>query len=206
MAKRTGSTFLVAAAALLAACTPTTDRDRYGVGDTGSVTFHNQLATTLYLGGCGHFDYEKRVSGRWVPQSPDMVCVWEGFAEPVPPGTSVVDGFVAREPGLWRLRYRVGVGCASGTPLSQCPTLRSIASNEFVVQTDEPTACVVTGCSSHVCAERHVATTCEFLPHYACYRDANCGHFGPHGSCDWEPTPELIACLEANGAPLLTPR
>lgn len=194
---------LAAAVALLAACTPTTDRERYEVGDAGTVTFANQLrSTTLYLGGCGHFDYEKRVGRRWVPQPPDFVCVWEGYAQPVPPGGVVVDDFVARDPGVWRLRYRVGIGCSDDEPLGRCASVQSVASNEFTVIATEVGGCVVTGCSSQVCAEDPVATTCEVLPHYACYRDATCGRFGDSGACGWEPTPELLDCLEANGANL----
>ena len=196
MASRSGSGrwMLVAAIALLVACAPATDRDRYEVGETGTVTLRNQLATaTLYLGGCGHFEYEKRVGGEWISQGSDSVCVWEGLAEPLGPGAAVVDPIVAREPGTWRLRYPVGLGCSETAPLSQCERVDDLRSNAFEVVEG---GCVVTGCSGQLCAEEHVATTCEWLPHYACYRDARCGRFGAGGSCGWESTPELEACLE----------
>lgn len=194
---------LAVAAALLAACAPATDRDRYEVGETGSVTLRNHLASeTLYLGGCGHFEYEKRVGQDWVGQGSDTVCVWEGFAEPVAPGAAVVDPIVAREPGTWRLRFPVGLGCSEAAPLSECASVETLHSNPFEVVAG---GCVVTGCSGQLCAEEHLATTCEWLPHYACYRDARCGRFGADGRCGWERTPELAACLEGSGAPL-TPR
>ncbi len=185
------------AVALLVACGPVTDRDRYEVGETGVATFHNQLSTTLYLAGCNHFDYEKRVGAAWVSQGPDLACVWEGFAQPVATGETVRDAIRAREPGTWRLRYVVGSGCSADAPLAEpnCAVMREILSNEFEV---EDASCVVTGCSGQICAEEHVASTCEWLPHYACFRDAKCGRFGPDGACGFEPTPELAMCLESS--------
>ena len=198
------------ALAILAACAPETDRDRYEVGESGVATFHNQLGVTLYLGGCGHFDYEKRIGDAWVSQGPDTVCVWAGFADPVPPGDVVVDPIRAREPGTWRLRYQIGAGCSESAPLGvvHCAVIDEIASNEFEVSESE---CVVGGCSGQFCAEEPLASTCEWLPYYACFREARCGRFGPAGSCGWERTPELAACLAELGAnraldPLETPR
>lgn len=185
--------------AALAACAPETDRQRYEVGERGTVRFRNALgATTLWLGGCGHFDYEKQIGDAWVGQGRDVACVWEGFADPLAPGAAVEDEILAREPGVWRLRYAVGVGCSAGAPLSEgsCATVAELASNEFEVVEG---GCVQTGCSGQLCADAHVATTCEWLPHYACYAEpgVRCGGYGPGGSCAFEPTPELAACLDA---------
>lgn len=189
-------------AAFLLACTAQTDRDHYAAGETGIVAFENLADDTVYLGGCSHFDYEKQIDGKWVSQGPDIACVWEGFAEPVPPGASVVDPILAREPGTWRLRYPIGVDCATATPLSErhCRDVGAIVSNPFEVHASD---CVVTGCSGQLCAEEPVASTCEWLPQYACYQSARCGRFGAGGSCAWEPTPALVACLEENRAPAL---
>ncbi len=183
-------------ALLLTACGPATDRDRYQVGESGVATFQNQLSATLYLGGCGHFDYEKRIGNNWVSQGPDAVCVWEGYASPVAPGGLVTDSIRAREPGTWRLRYRVGAGCSEAAPLGDdhCEVIAEIASNAFEVAETE---CVVGGCSDQFCAEEPIASSCEWLPYYACFRAARCGHFGPAGSCGWQPTPELGTCLDA---------
>jgi hypothetical protein len=54
--------------------------------------------------------------------------------------------------------------------------------------------CRVTGCSGQVCADHDVATTCEWQPEYACYRDAQCAR-QPDGSCNWTMTDELASCL-----------
>lgn len=195
---------LAVPAVLLVACLPTTDRDTYAPGDSGSVTIENALRSlTFFLPGCAHFEVQKRIGRRWVTQAPEIECVWEGFAQAVVPGASVTDAFVARDPGHWRLRYSIGLGCSDDEPFSQCATSFPLASNAFEVV--EANDCIVTGCSGQVCAGEPVATTCEWLPHYACFRDARCGHFGPADECAWEPTAELAACLEANGAPL-TPR
>ena len=198
-ARRIGASIVVAC---LVACSPATDRDRYEVGDTGVVTFHNQLHRTLYLAGCNHFDYEKRVGDAWVSQGPDLACFWEGFAQPVASGEAVSDSIRARNPGTWRLRYVVGAGCSDDAPLSDaaCMITGETVSNEFEVVDG---GCVVTGCSSQLCASEPAASTCEWLPHYACFRDAECGRFGVGGSCGWKPTPELAACLDTDA---LSPR
>jgi eight-cysteine-cluster-containing protein len=195
-------------AALLFACAPETDRERYEVGENGVVTFHNQTSEALYLGGCGHFVYEQRIGDAWVSQGPDAICVWEGFAEPVPPDGVVTDPIHARAPGTWRLRYPVGYGCNEAAPLGDghCAGIVEITSNEFEVL---DTSCVVGGCSGQLCADEPLASTCEWRPHYACFREAHCGRFGPARSCGWEQTPELAACLErlgAGGDPIATPR
>ena len=191
-------------AALLVACSPQTDRDVYATGEPGTSTFTNQVAIPLYLGGCGHFDYEKRVGDAWVPQSPDVVCVWQGLAQPVPPGSAVTDDLRAREPGIWRLRYEVGAGCDSAAPLDaeHCKHLQTITSNEFQVIAN---GCVVTGCSGELCADRETPSPCIWRAEYACYRDAVCGRFGPADACAWEPTDELAACLARTSSPVSTP-
>jgi hypothetical protein len=190
--------FLAIGCIALAACAPETDRARYEVGESGLATFRNDMRATLWLGGCGHYDYEKRVGDEWVGKGRDLACVWEGLADPVAPGERVEDPIRAREPGVWRLRYPVGVGCSASQPLAEahCAVVGEIVSNEFEVVGSD---CLQTGCSGQLCAEDHVITTCEWLPHYACYGAAGvrCGRYGPGGSCAFEPTPELAACLEA---------
>ena len=55
--------------------------------------------------------------------------------------------------------------------------------------------CIVTGCSGQLCASEDIATTCEWLPAYACFAPptTRCGCFG--GGCMWEPTDALTECL-----------
>jgi hypothetical protein len=198
-----GVVFGIGAAGLVA-CAPQTDRARYATGEAGTSTFTNQLAIPLYLGGCGHFEYEKRVGDAWVSQGPDVVCVWQGFAQRVAPSIAVTDGFVAREPGIWRLRYEVGAGCSESAPLDaqHCARVDTIVSNEFQVIVND---CVVTGCSSEICSDHPQASPCIWRAEYECYRDAHCGHFGPADECAWEPTEELGACLARTSDPSATP-
>jgi len=56
--------------------------------------------------------------------------------------------------------------------------------------------CRATGCSSQVCADEDVITTCEFRPEFACYRNARCER-QENNQCEWTATPELNACLAA---------
>ena len=54
--------------------------------------------------------------------------------------------------------------------------------------------CFKTGCSSEVCADRNVITTCIFRPEFACYQKAICARQA-NGECGFTQTPELAACL-----------
>jgi len=54
--------------------------------------------------------------------------------------------------------------------------------------------CMKTGCSSQVCADHNVITTCEFRPEYECYQKATCER-QTDGNCGFTKTPELTACL-----------
>ncbi len=58
--------------------------------------------------------------------------------------------------------------------------------------------CMVTGCSSHVCADQPVATTCEWRPEYACYAKASC-ELQASGTCGWTMDAELTKCLGQGG-------
>ena len=58
-----------------------------------------------------------------------------------------------------------------------------------------PSGCIVTGCSSQICAEEDVITTCEYKDEYACFRTAKCER-QEDGKCGWTPTDELVTCLE----------
>jgi len=54
--------------------------------------------------------------------------------------------------------------------------------------------CFKTGCSSQVCADHDVVTTCEFRPEYECYRKAVCERQA-NGDCGFTVTAELKSCL-----------
>jgi len=54
--------------------------------------------------------------------------------------------------------------------------------------------CIITGCSSHVCSDQEVITTCEYLEEYACYQTAQCGR-DSSGQCNWISTEALTQCL-----------
>ena len=54
--------------------------------------------------------------------------------------------------------------------------------------------CIKTGCSSQVCSDQTVVTTCEFRPEYECYQKATCERQSD-GNCGFTKTPELATCL-----------
>jgi len=60
---------------------------------------------------------------------------------------------------------------------------------------EEP--CVVSGCNSEICAAEPMFSPCVALPQFACFDDAQCGHFGPGGECGWKQTEALTSCLDS---------
>lgn len=57
-----------------------------------------------------------------------------------------------------------------------------------------PKPCMKTGCSSQVCSDEVVVTTCEFRPEYECYKRAACER-QRNGECGFTMTRELSECL-----------
>lgn len=55
--------------------------------------------------------------------------------------------------------------------------------------------CRPSGCSGQICSDTDMISTCEFLPEYACYREARCERKAT-GRCGWAETPELKQCIE----------
>lgn len=58
--------------------------------------------------------------------------------------------------------------------------------------------CMITGCSAQICSDEGVITTCEYLPQYACYKNAVCERQS-NGKCGWTQTNELTQCLQDKG-------
>lgn len=71
------------------------------------------------------------------------------------------------------------------------------------VEPTQPT-CIKTGCSGQICAAEPTVSTCEWLPWYACFKTATC-EVQDTGECGFTMTPELKACLAANGGPVPGP-
>ena len=199
--------FALIAVVFLVGCFATTDSDVYFEGEEGIVTFGHLLPSPVYLSGCQTFEYEEKTGEIWRDRGSDIICVWEGIAQRIEPGSTLEIPFEARNAGIWRIKFPTGYGCQEAKPLSaeNCRVIHNVRSNEFeVVEEAVQGACVITGCSGQICAAEHVVTTCEWLPYYACFREATCGpsNESPDG-CGWELTPELEVCLMANGGPSL---
>jgi hypothetical protein len=54
--------------------------------------------------------------------------------------------------------------------------------------------CIKTGCSSQICSDHAVMTTCEWRPEYECYQKATCERQS-NGDCGFTKTKELTDCL-----------
>lgn len=65
-------------------------------------------------------------------------------------------------------------------------------------QTTDKKECKRGGCSSQVCTDENVITTCEWKEEYACYnKNAKCER-QTDGECGWTQTAELTRCLDEN--------
>ena len=70
-----------------------------------------------------------------------------------------------------------------------------IKKRRFVPEPKPISGCVVSGCSSEICAEEEVISICLFRPEYECYRTATCER-QLDGECGWTMTDELIDCVQ----------
>ena len=59
--------------------------------------------------------------------------------------------------------------------------------------------CIITGCSSQICAEEPASSDCAYLDWYVCLQDSECGNYGVSGNCSWFMTDLLLDCLESFG-------
>jgi hypothetical protein len=132
---KVGIAGLVAALAV-SGCYAQTDAESYYAGDVGTVTFTNDSPITAYLGGCNAFDQEQLEGDTWVSRGGDVMCIWEGIAQPVSRQSDLELPFEARSSGTWRLHFDVGLVCEEDEPLSQadCGALFDVYSNEFTVE------------------------------------------------------------------------
>jgi len=87
----------------------------------------------------------------------------------------------------------LGVFLLFGAFLSSTKDLGVSKDNEKM----QKDGCIITGCSSHICADEDVITTCEFRPEYVCYQNALCKR-DLNNQCGWEETKELSLCLSAD--------
>ncbi|MEQ9317679.1 MAG: hypothetical protein RIF41_00920, partial [Polyangiaceae bacterium] len=55
--------------------------------------------------------------------------------------------------------------------------------------------CVVTGCSSHICADMELASTCEWQESYACYQLYGVCEKDASDTCGWAQNQDLLNCL-----------
>jgi hypothetical protein len=79
-------------------------------------------------------------------------------------------------------------------------TMLELKATQVYLRTGKGTAamkpCIKTGCSSQVCSDHTVMTTCEWRDEYACYQKAACERQAD-GNCGFTRTRELTACLAA---------
>lgn len=54
--------------------------------------------------------------------------------------------------------------------------------------------CIVSGCSSEICANKPLASVCIFKPEYACLKFSKCRCI--NFKCEWEKTKEYEECMK----------
>ena len=87
-------------------------------------------------------------------------------------------------------------------PAGRAETLKAsqfyVRATQSVSVSNKP--CIKTGCSSQVCSDEGVMTTCEWREEYACYKKAKCERQAD-GACGFTRTPELTSCLAGKRPP-----
>jgi Domain of unknown function (DUF6748) len=87
-----------------------------------------------------------------------------------------------------------GIHATVTGPGGKMPQLKATQFYLRAGKTQAMKPCIKTGCSSQVCSDKNVITTCEWRPEYACYQKAVCERQG-NGNCGFTPSAELNACL-----------
>lgn len=78
---------------------------------------------------------------------------------------------------------------SSVKPEPDVPSSSSVSSESVAAKN-----CVISGCSSQVCGEEEVTTTCEWKAEYGCYQSATC-EVQTNGECGWTMDSALQTCL-----------
>ncbi|MFH1392074.1 MAG: GerMN domain-containing protein [bacterium] len=68
-----------------------------------------------------------------------------------------------------------------------------VSQKEQKEQTHAP--CLITGCSSEICSDQKIVSTCIYAEEFACYQNAICERQA-NKNCGWTMTEELKQCLE----------
>ncbi|MEP6653399.1 MAG: hypothetical protein ABJA82_08580 [Myxococcales bacterium] len=93
--------------------------------------------------------------------------------------------------------YAPGASFPSADSCNKCSCDASGAIGCTLKACPPPSAgtCRRTGCSGQICAAENVASTCEWRPEYACYKDAACER-QPTGACGFTPSDAIKVCLQ----------
>lgn len=71
---------------------------------------------------------------------------------------------------------------------------RNNVTTELKAPKVDPAACVVSGCSSEICADSAMMSPCIVKPEFACYKKTKCER-QTDGQCGWTKTKAVEACL-----------
>jgi hypothetical protein len=110
-----------------------TDKDKYELNQSITVSIHNRGHDPIFFGGCNDFIVEKW-EGEWKVDI-QKICIWEGFPEKLLPRSKKNYEIHIEKEGTYRIRFEYGIGCEEGKPLSQasCSLFKTIYS-EFKVE------------------------------------------------------------------------
>ncbi len=76
---------------------------------------------------------------------------------------------------------------------------------DCIEEAQNPTACVVGGCSGELCVEASQdGGTCEWLDEYACYPDFGICERDAQGTCNWRDTDDLAECIDEKRREIVT--
>lgn len=113
----------------------TVGKTEYQKGETVRISVKNNLAETVFLGGCNQFDLARKENNEWVMEQPLKMCVWEGNAVKIYSKGIAEYAFNASKLGTFRINVGYSQGCEDKKPVSQanCKADNIAYSAEFTV-------------------------------------------------------------------------
>lgn len=113
----------------------TVEKKEYQIGEAVRISVKNNLAETIFLGGCNQFDLESKENDQWKIESPLKNCIWEGNAVKINSKEIANYTFDAFKSGTFRINISYSKGCNDGKPVSQanCKASNVKYSAEFTV-------------------------------------------------------------------------
>jgi hypothetical protein len=120
-----------------------TDKKKYTPAEQIKATVRNGYSwTAVYLPGCNATTMQRMAGGTWQALTPQKMCLWEGYAVKVAPGSKLQELYGPKNAGTYRVQAGYKTGCKASQTFSQCAgTVRTATSPSVTVAPCAPVLC-----------------------------------------------------------------